>query len=272
VSEEIKYLIEQYDVNIDDVRKVYPGREITPELLREYITLRFFPKVKERRKIIGIRKTIASRLSASYREAVHVTIHMEAEVAKLFELRERVKESAKRDISYTLLVAKCVAKALTEHKELNATLEKDELVIHDDVNIAFAVDTPYGLLTPVLRRVDKRELWELQDEYNDIVERARAGRLKEKDIVGGTFTITNLGMFDTLLFDPIINPPQVAILGLNKTYEKLYLDENTQAIKKGRYTILSLTFDHRVIDGAPAARFLQRVRYYIENPNEVIKL
>lgn len=271
-SEEINYLLEQYEISLEDVRRRFPGREVTPELVREYILQEFFPKIREKKKLMGIRKTIASRLSTSYRNAVHVTIHTEACADALVSLRTRIKEEAKKDVSYTLLAAKLTAKALTEHREFNATFEQDEITIYDDVNIAIAVDTPFGLLTPVLRRVDKRDLFELQNEYATLVERARAGKLKEKDIVGGTFTMTNLGMFDTLLFDPIINPPQVAILGLNKIYEKIYYDEETQTVQRGRYTILSLTFDHRVVDGAPAARFLQRVRYYFENPQEVVTL
>jgi len=271
-KEEIRYLLEQYDININEVRERYPGKEISPEILRAYITQKFFPKIKEKRRVIGVRKVIASRLSTSYREAVHVTLHMEAGVDKLLELRSRIKDLFQKDVSLTLLLIKLTAKALEEHKELNATYEKEEIIIYEDVNVSFAVDTPYGLVSPVLRRVNGKNLLELQDEYVDLVRRAQAGKLKEKDLVGGTFTVTNLGMYDVLFFNPIINPPQVAILGLGKITEKFYLEEHTNSLQRKRFIILSLSFDHRVIDGAPAARFLQKVKSYIENPEIVLNL
>jgi len=271
-KEEIRYLLEQYDISIDEVRERYPDKEISPEILREYITQKFFPKIKEKNRVIGVRKVIASRLSTSYREAVHVTLHMEAGVDKLLELRSRIKDLFQKDVSLTLLLIKLTAKALEEHKELNATYEKEEIIIYEDVNVSFAVDTPYGLVSPVLRRVNGKNLLELQDEYVDLVRRAQAGKLKEKDLVGGTFTVTNLGMYDVLFFNPIINPPQVAILGLGKITEKFYLEEHTNSLQRKRFIILSLSFDHRVIDGAPAARFLQKVKSYIENPEIVLNL
>ena len=188
---------------------------------------------------------------------------------KLIETRKKLAEKLGVKPSYTVLLAKCVAKALRDHIELNATLENNEIIIYDTININIAVDTPFGLITPVLRRVDEKGLEELLKEYNDIIEKTRKGLLKEKDIIGGTFSITNLGMLGVDSFTPIINPPQVAILGVNRMVKKPFVDEETGELKIGTFMNLSLTFDHRAVDGAPAARFLQRVKYYLEHPEEV---
>lgn len=269
VEEQARILAEQYDIDLTKVKGTGPGGMITVADVERYIREHYLPKVKERRSIKGIRKVIATRLGKSYREAVHVTINMEAIVDKLISYREELAKRIGAKPSYTVLIAKCVAQALREHLDLNATLEKDEIIIYDTININIAVDTPFGLLTPVLRKVDERDLRELLEEYNDIVDRARKGRLKEKDVIGGTFTITNLGMFGVDSFTPIINPPQVAILGVNRMVKKPVVDEKTGEIKVVTVMNLSLSFDHRAVDGAPAARFLQRVKYYLEHPEEV---
>ncbi len=269
VSDEARILAEQYEVDLTKIEGSGPQGEITVQDVEKYIREHFFPKIKERKPLRGIRKVIATRLSKSYREAVHVTINMEVSMDKLIETRKKLAEKLGEKPSYTILLAKCVAKALRDHIELNATLENNEIIIYDTININIAVDTPFGLITPVLRRVDEKGIDELLIEYKDIIERTRKGLLKEKDIVGGTFSITNLGMLGVDSFTPIINPPQIAILGVNRMVKKPYVDEESGEIKIGRFMNLSLTFDHRAVDGAPAARFLQKVKYYIEHPEEV---
>ncbi len=269
ISDEARILAEQYEVDLTKIKGTGPQGEITVQDVEKYIKEHFFPKVKEKKPLRGIRKVIATRLSKSYREAVHVTINMEVLMDKLIETRKKLAEKLGVKPSYTVLLAKCVAKALRDHIELNATLENNEIIIYDTININIAVDTPFGLITPVLRRVDEKSLEELLKEYNDIIERTRRGLLKEKDVIGGTFSITNLGMLGVDSFTPIINPPQVAILGVNRMIKKPYVDEETGEIKIGTFMNLSLTFDHRAVDGAPAARFLQRVKYYLEHPEEV---
>ena len=269
ISDEARILAEQYEVDLTKIKGTGPQGEITVQDVEKYIKEHFFPKVKEKKPLRGIRKVIATRLSKSYREAVHVTINMEVSMDKLIETRKKLAEKLGVKPSYTVLLAKCVAKALRDHIELNATLENNEIIIYDTININIAVDTPFGLITPVLRRVDEKGLEELLKEYNDIIERTRKGLLKEKDIIGGTFSITNLGMLGVDSFTPIINPPQVAILGVNRMVKKPFVDEETGEIKIGTFMNLSLTFDHRAVDGAPAARLLQRVKYYLEHPEEV---
>ncbi|KUH33846.1 dihydrolipoyllysine acetyltransferase [Thermococcus celericrescens] len=267
VSEEVKMIAEQYDIDLSKLKGSGPGGEVTIEDLEKYTLEHFYPKVLKETKLIGIRKVIAERLSESYRQAVHVTLNMEAEMDGLIEIKKELTEKLGRKPSYTVLMLKCIAKAIRDFIEVNATMEGEKITVYDDININVAVDSPIGLITPVIRNVDEKSLEELLDEYLDIIERTKKGLLKEKDFVGGTFTVTNLGTLGVESFTPIINPPQVAILGLNRISEKPVVKNGE--IKTAKVMILSLSFDHRAIDGAPAARFLGRVKHYLENPGEV---
>ncbi|RLF90660.1 2-oxo acid dehydrogenase subunit E2 [Thermococci archaeon] len=268
-EEEVRLIAEQYDVDLSKIKGSGPNGKVTLEDLERYIKEHFYPKVKEEVKVFGIRKVIADRLSKSYREAVHVTINMEVEMDNLMRMRESLAEMLGKKPSYTVLMLKCIAKAIRDFIEINATMEGDRIVIYEDVNINVAVDSPIGLITPVIRKVDEKSLPELLEDYKDIVDRAKKGMLKEKDFVGGTFTLTNLGMFGVESFTPIINPPQIAILGVNRIAEKPVVRDGK--LEKAHVMMLSLSFDHRAIDGAPAARFLQRLKHYIENPEKVLE-
>ena len=263
---ELRFLLEQYDVSEEEVKNKYG--KFDRESLEKYIAETFLPKVKEKKRFVGLRKTIANNLYRSYSQAVHVTLNMEVMMEELLKKREEIKAEGKEAPSLTVMIAKCVAAALKEFPPFNATFDGSEITVYEDVNIAFAVDAPMGLFTPVVRRVDRRDVFEVSKEFEEVAERARKGLLKEKDIVGGTFTITNLGMLGVSMFNPIINPPQVSILGVNAVFEKATKGEGGKVEWK-RYSYLSLTFDHRVNDGAPAARFLGRIKHFIENPSEV---
>ncbi len=269
VSEEVKMIAEQYDVDLSKLKGSGPDGEVTLEDLEAYIKEHFYPKVKEEVRIFGIRKVIAGRLSKSYREAVHVTLNMDVEMDNLMKLRMEFAEKLGKKPSYTVIMLKCIAQAIRDFIEINATMEGEKIIIYDNVNINVAVDSPVGLITPVIRDVDRKCLEELLRDYQDLMERAKKGLLKEKDFVGGTFTLTNLGMFGVDSFTPIINPPQIAILGINRIVQRPVVRNGN--IGTAHIMTLSLSFDHRAIDGAPAARFLQRVKYYLENPREVFK-
>ena len=259
--EDFRVIASQYDIDLDKLKE--EKGELSFEILEQYIKENFYPKVKEEKKLGGIRKITAQRLSDSYRNAVHVTINMEVKADNLFNLRNKIEGNP----SLTIIMLKLIAKALKDSPDANATLEGDKLTTYDSINIAVAIDTPFGLLTPVLRDVDRKSIKQLLDEYGDLVERARNGGLKEKDFVGGTFTITNLGMLDVDSFTPIINPPQIAILGINRIKDSIVIEDGLTKNIKTMY--LSLSFDHRAIDGAPAARFLQRVKQYFEESDQI---
>ncbi|HDL50869.1 MAG TPA: 2-oxo acid dehydrogenase subunit E2, partial [Firmicutes bacterium] len=259
-NQEIKVLLEQYDLNIKDIKGTGPGGEVTVEDVERYIKEKYFPKVKREVRVVGIRKIISERLSKSYREAVHVTVNMEVFMDNLSKLRENISSEYSMKIPYTVLLLKLISMTLSEFPDVNSALENGKIVEYESVNINIAVDSPIGLVTPVIREVNLKGLKELIKDYKDVISRAKEAKLKQVDFVGGTFTITNLGMFGVDYFNPIINPPQAAILGINRIVEKPRVLDNE--IKIVKTMNLSLTFDHRIIDGAEASRFLLKLKSY----------
>jgi pyruvate dehydrogenase E2 component (dihydrolipoamide acetyltransferase) len=203
----------------------------------------------------GMRKTIAERMHQSLRDTAQLTITVEADVTPATELRERLKREF--DFTYTDLIIQAAARALVKHPRMNARLDGNQIVNSGEVNIGLAVSLDDGLIVPVIRDVIGKSLREIASLSKEAGEKARAGKLKLEDISGGTFTITNLGTYGVDAFTPILNTGETGILGVGRIVEKpaIYRGEMT---RRAMMT-LSLTFDHRVIDGAPAAQFLQTV-------------
>ncbi|HLJ11832.1 MAG TPA: dihydrolipoamide acetyltransferase family protein [Planctomycetaceae bacterium] len=215
-----------------------------------------------------IRRTIAARMSAAAQQAAAVTITARCDATNLVNLREQFgaaeRKSDKTVPSYNDLIVKLTAHALVRHPSLRAQWCEQQIVVLEDIHIAVAVDTEAGLLAPVIRDVNRLTLRELAAESRRLAELARAGKLSTDQMQGGAFTVTNLGMFGIDAFTPIINLPQCAILGVGCISREPAVYEN--AIVPREQVTLSLTFDHRVVDGAPAARFLSDLREGIEQP------
>jgi len=225
--------------------------------------------------ITTVRRTIADRMAASAHTVAPVTLTTEADATELVRLRKQLKDdavgaglaSAQPAPSYNDLLAKLVAQALLEHPPVNARFEGDSIVQSATANIGVAVDTDRGLLVPVLRDVQTKSLRQIAREAAVLIEKARSGRISPDDLHGGTFTITNLGMYEIDAFTPIINLPECAILGVGRIVPKqVVVDAEAERVAIRHMLFLSLTFDHRLVDGAPAARFLQRVKQYVERP------
>ena len=219
----------------------------------------------------GIRRLTAARLSESARVAVPVTLTTEADVTRLARLREEMRaDLAGAEYllpSYTDLFARLTAVALVEHPALNASLVDDAVIQHPAVHIGIAVDTERGLLVPVVRAAQARSLAAITAETVRLIAAAREGTIGPDELTGSTFTITNLGMHEIDVFTPVINMPECAILGLGRVVPRqVVLDEASETVGIRKMMALSLTFDHRVVDGAPAARFLQRVKRLAERP------
>jgi pyruvate dehydrogenase E2 component (dihydrolipoamide acetyltransferase) len=214
----------------------------------------------------SLRRTIADRMSASAFTAPHVTLFTEADASNLVSARTQLNEElpVEAKISYNALLAALVARALKDHPRLNSRLEPDGLHLLTDINIALAMDTERGLMTPVLHNVDALNLSAIQHGYNELAARALGGKSLPGDFDAGTFTITNLGALDIDGFTPIINPPQAAILGVGRIVEKAVARDGAVVVRP--MMALSLSFDHRIVDGAPAARFLQRIKQLVERP------
>jgi pyruvate dehydrogenase E2 component (dihydrolipoamide acetyltransferase) len=212
----------------------------------------------------GLRDIIAGRLSASWRERPHVTLTTEAEATNLVSARQQAIAELGEKVSYDAFLVALVARALREHPHVNVRLSERGIERLVEINVGVAVDTKRGLLVPVVRDAASKTLRQSQQDLQELADRALAGRSLPDDLSGGTFTITNLGMFDIDAFTPIINPPESAILGVGRIAAKPVAREGQVAIRD--MMALSLSFDHRVLDGAPAARFLQRVKQLIERP------
>lgn len=216
----------------------------------------------------GLRKLVADNVTRSRQTAPHVTLNAEVdmtEAAALFEkLRPEIQKAYGTKLTYTDLLVKACARALGDHPLCNAALVGDEIRVYSDRNIGVAVATETSLIVPVLRNADRKPLGEISVELKALVDRCRAGKQNSDDLAGGTFTITNLGAFGIDTFDPIIVPPQSCILGVGRIADRAVV-VNKQVVIRTMMS-LSLSFDHRVLDGAPAARFLQRLREILESP------
>ncbi len=225
-------------------------------------------EVLERLPLKGVRAIIAERMATSAHTTAQVTLLMEVDATELVAMRERLKARVEQAWGfvpgYNDLLAKIVALALREFPYMNARLLPDAVERLAHVNLGLAVDTERGLLVPVVRDADQKSLRQLGQESRELVERARTGRSLPDDLSGGTFTITNLGMYDVMAFTPLINLPEAAILGVGNITPQPVARDDQVAIRKLMY--LSLAFDHRLVDGAPAARFLQHIKNVIEEP------
>ena len=215
----------------------------------------------------GIRGIIAERMTLSVQTNASVTLHTEVDATAFVELRGMLNDKLQArevNITYTDLLVKVVANALGEHPRLNATLTDEGIRLLSEINIGVAVALEDGLVVPVVQNADKERLSEISEQVKSFAERARGNQLTPGELQGGTFTITNLGNFGIDAFTPIINPPESAILGVGRILKKPVVHDDEIVIRS--MLTLSLTFDHRVVDGAPAAQFLQTVSGYIQDP------
>jgi pyruvate dehydrogenase E2 component (dihydrolipoamide acetyltransferase) len=253
-----KRLAREYNVDLSLVKGSGPEGRIVEEDVRKFIeeSRGFMPRVREVIPLSGFRRTSAERVSMSAKTIPHSTITIGVDVSKAVELHRELQ------VSYTAILVKAVAEALLEHPLLNSTFDGNQIKIFEDVNVGVAVATEHGLVVPVIKNADGKSLKEIEGILNRMAERARQGKLAKEEVTGGTFTITNLGMYGVEFFAPIINPPEAAILGVGKVIEKPVVVNGKIEVKP--LMMLSLSFDHRIVDGAPAAEFLSKVKEKIE--------
>jgi pyruvate dehydrogenase E2 component (dihydrolipoamide acetyltransferase) len=282
ISPLAKKLAEEYKVDPTKIKGTGPrGRIVKEDIIKAVETATpSAPQPATSQKIevseiiplTGTRKTIADRLSQSYHSAVHTTVMTEVDMTVTASFRQRLlsetKEKTGAPVTYTSIIAKAVATALKRHPIVNSTLEDYAIKVLKEINLGVAVDTEAGLIVPVIRNADKKTLTEIASLLGELADKARKRLLSIDEISFGTFTISNLGTFGVHTFVPIINPPQAAILGVGMLEEK-------PVVIKGRVEIrsrmnLSLVFDHRIVDGAEAARFLQTLKSILENPSVLI--
>jgi pyruvate dehydrogenase E2 component (dihydrolipoamide acetyltransferase) len=224
--------------------------------------------VPETIPLSGIRKAIFDRMGQSWREAARVTLFAGADMSEMVRLRETKGAEWERRFrikaSYSDLIHLAVARALKEEPRINCRLDGQAVRVRREINLAFAVDLGEGLVAAVIKDADRKSLGELAQAARDLTERARAGKLASDDMADGTFTVTNLGGLGVESFTPIINQPQAGILGIGKIMERPVVRGGGIHVRS--MMTLSLVFDHRLLDGAPAARFLAKVKELLENP------
>lgn len=216
----------------------------------------------------GVRAIIADRMGTSAHTTAPVTLQSVADATAFVALRTQLKDALANELGFNVgyndLLAVMVAKALRQFPYMNVRLTNEGIVQLPEVNLGMAVDSERGLLVPVIRNADAMGIKELALAFRELVARAREGKSLPDDLTGGTFTITNLGMFGVDMFTPIINLPECAILGVGRIRPEAAVVDGEIIARSVMW--LSLTFDHRLVDGAPAARFLQAIVQYIESP------
>lgn len=230
------------------------------------------PAAKANRKpLTGLRKAIAKNMTEAW-EAPHVTLNTEADMSGMVALRKQIIPGIEKRTglkpSYNDLIIKVVAKALRENPTINSRFYSDGVEACEEVNVGMAVAIPNGLVVPVIKNADTLSVEQIAQATKGLAARARDGKLAPDEMSGGTFTVSNLGMFGIDTFTPIINKPEIAILGVGRMLDK-------PAVKDGEIVIqprisLSLSFDHRVVDGAEAAKFLGRIRELLEDYLQLI--
>ena len=215
-----------------------------------------------------MRAVIARRMLESLHTTAQLTLTTEADMSEAVRLREEIAPELERregvSVTYTDLVVRAAALALRDHPALNARWESEGPRRLEEIHIGVAVALDTGLVVPVVRHADRATVAQTSAVIRDLSERARTMRLRPEEMQGGTFTVTNLGMFEIDAFTPILNPPEAAILGVGRVHRRPAAVGERVDIRAAM--TLSLTFDHRVVDGAPAAQFLQRVKHLLEHP------
>jgi pyruvate/2-oxoglutarate dehydrogenase complex dihydrolipoamide acyltransferase (E2) component len=214
--------------------------------------------------IAGVRKVIFKNMHLSLATQAQLTLHTEASAAAMLRLRSRLNaEGAK--VSYNAVLVKVIAQALKQHPLVNASVEGETIKVWRQVHVGVAMDLGRGLIVPKVRNAESKSIREISADIDRLVEAAKAGSLALDDLTLGTFTLTNLGAWDIDDFTPIVNHPESAILGVGRIVEKPVARDGQVAIEPR--LSLSLSFDHRIVDGAPGAAFLKTIKDFIEEPS-----
>ncbi len=268
-------LARKHGIRLEDIRGTGPEGIITYRDVKEYITRLVkaparevvaakpapVPEELEVVELTPMRRRIAENLAKSAQEMVLTTITMEVNVDEILYIREKMGD---KKPTITAFIVKALAEALKKYRVFNAYFDGEKIILYKDINIGVAVALENGLVTPVIRNADEKTVSQISREIKELAEKARQNKLSVDDLSGATITFSNLGMYEVDVFTPIIYPGHVAVLGAGRVYDKLVLVEGE--IENRKYMMLSLTFDHRAVDGAQAAIFLREIKRYLENP------
>ena len=214
----------------------------------------------------GMRRTIAERMQTSWQTIPHITFSLDIDMKRAIAMRQEMNariSAEKGGISISAVLVKACAAALKQHPMLNSYFQEDEILVLPDVNVGLAVALDEGLIVPVIHQADRKNLIQIGAEVCELSMRARESRLRPQDVMDGSFTISNLGMYAVDQFTAIINPPQVAILAVGRIAERFVPDETKRPVLRPIMTV-TLSVDHRVVDGAEAGRFLSTLQGILE--------
>jgi pyruvate dehydrogenase E2 component (dihydrolipoamide acetyltransferase) len=247
-----KKIAREHNVDLTLIPGTGPEGRIVKEDVEKFMERSEQRHVTEEIPLTGIRRTTAERVTTSFQTAPHSFIVMDVDMTEAAKLREQTSSS------YTAILVHAVVKALLKHPRVNASLADGKIRVYSDINVGIAVSTPQGLVVPVIKNAQEKTLADLESELRDLVRKAREGALSKEQMEDGTFTVTNLGMYDVNMFIPIINPPEAAILAAGTIIEKPVVDGGAMGAKP--IMTLTLAYDHRILDGAPAALFLKEIK------------
>jgi pyruvate dehydrogenase E2 component (dihydrolipoamide acetyltransferase) len=262
VTPRARRLAADLGISLDAIDGTGPGGRVIEDDVRRVAAAAEPADDAQAIPLTGMRGTIARRMHDSLATMAQLTLTTTADVTELVRRRERL--ATEPPPTYTDLVIAAVARALRQHPRLNATVDGDRIRLIPDIHIGVATAVDDGLMVPVIRHADRKSPVTIAEERRRLVARVRAGDVGADDVSGSTFTVTNLGGYGIESFTPIINPPEVAILGIGRIVDQAARDGAAVAWRK--VVTLSLTIDHRVVDGAPGAAFLQTTVHHLEQP------
>lgn len=284
ISPVARKMAEAGGLDIENIQGTGPGGRITKEDVQEVLKQARTTKVEQVKEpepasvktvaetqqipVTGIRKVIAERMYDSLQKSAQLTINMKVDVTKVITLQKETAELVQNrydnKLTITDFIARAVVLSLQQHLQMNSAYIDDKIHVYKQVHIGMAVALERGLVVPVIKEADKLTLIDLSKNIKTLATKARKGQLSHEEMQGSTFTISNLGAYGVDHFTPVLNPPEAGILGVGAVYDTpVFVGEN---IERRSILPLSLTFDHRVLDGAPAAAFLQTVKKFLEDP------
>jgi len=274
-------MMAEKNISASQINGSGPGGRITKGDILKYLSKGFDAssvsgwggsRETSRQKMSMLRKKVAERLVSVKNETAMLTTFNEVDMTAMMELRKQYKELFEKKhgvgIGFMSFFTKAVTEALNHYPAVNAMIDGDEIVYHNYADIGIAVSTPKGLMVPVLRNAETMSLAQIEMGIKELAIKARDGKITIEDMTGGTFTITNGGVFGSLMSTPIINPPQVAILGMHKIQDRVMVINGEMKIRPMMYVALS--YDHRIIDGKESVGFLVKVKEMLENPERML--
>ncbi|HDR1026459.1 2-oxoglutarate dehydrogenase complex dihydrolipoyllysine-residue succinyltransferase [Pasteurella multocida] len=286
VSPGVRRLIAEHDLNAEDIKGSGVGGRITREDVEKVIAQnanKVSNKPAEPAFVVGnreekrvpmtrLRKRIAERLLEAKNSTAMLTTFNEVDMAPIMKLRKTYGEKFEKQhgtrLGFMSFYIKAVVEALKRYPEVNASIDGDDIIYHNYFDISIAVSTPRGLVTPVLRNCDKLSMADIEKEIKALADKGRDGKLTVEDLTGGNFTITNGGVFGSLMSTPIINPPQSAILGMHAIKDRPVAVNGEVVIRPMMY--LALSYDHRLIDGRESVGFLVTIKELLEDPTRLL--